>query len=82
MRSGLARILRYPRAMSNAAVERLRLAIEMADAGIALMRQNLKRRFPNESDEQIDRRLSAWLRERPGADDGDAPGVRRSWTDR
>ena len=67
--SGLAWIVRYSVGMSNPAVDRLRLAIEMADAGIVLMRQNLKRRFPHESEEQIDRRLSAWLR---GADPANA----------
>jgi hypothetical protein len=38
------------------------------------MRQNLRRRFPRESEEQIERRLLAWLRDRPGAERGDAGG--------
>lgn len=42
----------------------------MADEGIELMRQNLRRRHPSETDEEIDERLDAWLIDRPL----DAPG--------
>lgn len=38
------------------------------------MRQNLRRRFPGESEEQIEQRVLAWLRDRPGAEIGDASG--------
>ena len=40
---------------------RLLLAFEMADLGIALMRANLRKRFPAESAEEIHRRMAAWL---------------------
>jgi hypothetical protein len=40
---------------------RLLLAFEMADLGIALMRENLRKRFPSESPESLRRRLSDWL---------------------
>ena len=50
--------------------ERFQEALRLADDGIALMRQNLRRRHPGESEEQIARRLDAWLRDRPM----DAPG--------
>ncbi len=56
-------------------VERFRQAIEMVDSGHEMMRLNLKREFPTESDEQIDARLLAWLHERPGAEHGDGEGV-------
>lgn len=42
----------------------------MADEGIELMRQNLRRRHPDETGPQIDERLEAWLVDRPL----DAPG--------
>ena len=44
--------------------------VRMADEGIELMRQNLRRRHPDESEAEIDERLEAWLLERPM----DAPG--------
>ncbi|MFZ5469763.1 MAG: hypothetical protein ACOZIN_10030 [Myxococcota bacterium] len=63
----------------QAAEARLRIALELFEAGVDMMRQNLRRRFPTESDAQIEGRLSAWLRERPGAEYGDAEGRRVDW---
>lgn len=40
---------------------RLLLAFEMADLGIALMRENLPKRFPAEPAEALDRRMADWL---------------------
>ena len=40
---------------------RLLLAFEMADLGIALMRANLRKRFPADSDEELHRRMADWL---------------------
>lgn len=54
--------------------DRLRVALELADAGIALMRQNLCRAHPAASDEELDRLLSDWIEQRPGALRGDCPG--------
>ena len=45
-------------------------AVAMADEGIELMRSNLRRRHPDETDQEIDERLEAWLIDRPL----DAPG--------
>lgn len=58
--------------------QKLRLAFEMHDLGCAMMRQNLIRRFPHESAEQLERRFLEWLHSRPGAEHGDAPGRLRS----
>lgn len=58
-------------------VAKLRLALELSDLGVALMRQNLRRRHAAASETEIDARLRAWLLHRPGAADGDAAGVRR-----
>jgi hypothetical protein len=60
--------------MENPAAARLRLAFDLFEAGERLMRQNLRRRHPGESAEQIERRLAAWLATRPGAEHGDAAG--------
>jgi hypothetical protein len=40
-----------------------------------MMAATLRRRHPEASPEQIERMLDAWLQERPGAEDGDGPGV-------
>jgi thiamine monophosphate synthase len=55
-----------------AAAARLRAALEMFDDGVAMMRQNLRRADPDAAEEEIERRLRAWLRHRPGAEHGDA----------
>jgi hypothetical protein len=47
--------------------------------GWAMMRQRLRREFPGESEQQIDQRVAAWLRARPGAENGDADGRPRNW---
>lgn len=51
-----------------------RLTLDLCDAGVRLMRQNLRRRHAEAEDAAIDRLLVAWLRERPGAEHGDSPG--------
>ncbi|MGE3073800.1 MAG: hypothetical protein AB7N24_06875 [Dehalococcoidia bacterium] len=51
-----------------------RLTFELNETGIEIMRMNLTRRYPDESTNQIERRLVAWLRERPGAEQGDSDG--------
>ncbi len=58
----------------KACAKRLRIAVDLADSGIAMRRAQLRRTHPNESTSQIDERLNRWLRERPGAKFGDAPG--------
>ncbi|MFI5394886.1 MAG: hypothetical protein ACHQ9S_05080 [Candidatus Binatia bacterium] len=61
------------------AAERLRLALDLFEAGESLMRQNLRRRFPSASAEEIEERVDAWLSERPGAEFGDAVGRPTTW---
>lgn len=58
---------------------RLRLALDLFTAGEEMMRQVLRRRQPDLSDADIEARLVAWLRERPGAPFGDAPGKSVPW---
>lgn len=54
--------------------EKLRAAFELHEVGVALMRQNLRRRHPTASDERIEELLANWLRTRPGAEHGDSAG--------
>lgn len=61
-------------AVMSEEVARLRAALDLHEDGVALMRQNLRRAHPDAPDEEIERRLGAWLRERPGAEHGDGVG--------
>jgi len=61
------------------AAERLRLALDLCALGEQMMRQVLRRRFPDASDEDVERRLAAWFSERPGAEHGDAAGRPGTW---
>ena len=58
---------------------KLRLACDLFDSGVAMMRQTLRRRFPTASDRAIADALAMWLLERPGAEHGDAAGRVREW---
>jgi hypothetical protein len=58
-------------------VERLRLALDLFEAGVDLERQRLRRAHPDLDDAAIEARLGAWLR-REG-EPGDAPGRPRPW---
>ena len=48
---------------------RLRLALTMMGAGIEMMRLNLQRKYPDESEQQIDHRLIEWLEYQPHSSD-------------
>lgn len=54
--------------------EKFRATLGLHEAGVAVMRQNLRRRNPGASVAKIEQLLSAWLRTRPGAEHGDAAG--------
>jgi hypothetical protein len=57
-----------------AMINRVQTTFDLYEAAEAMMRQNLRRRFPEESPEQIELRVLAWLCDRPGAEHGDAGG--------
>ena len=52
----------------------LQTTLDLFETGVDLMRQNLRRRHPEASDDDIDRLLQQWLLDRPGAEFGDCPG--------
>jgi hypothetical protein len=66
--------------MDEAELARMRrnllIACDLHDTGVALMRQNLRRQYPEETDEQIGRRLRAWLHREGQPGPGDVPGFR------
>jgi hypothetical protein len=51
-------------------------ALDLFEAGLELMRQNLRRTHPEAADEDIERFLDEWLLQRPGAESGDCLGRR------
>jgi hypothetical protein len=61
--------------MDDAARERLtrklQLTLELHDDGVAMMRLNLRRRFPDENDDQIRARVRAWLQDQPAVEQRD-----------
>jgi hypothetical protein len=59
---------------SQSAADAFRATLDLFAAGVDLMRQNLRRRYPEANDEEIGQRLREWLRYRPGAEPGDCPG--------
>ena len=53
---------------------KLETALELADLAERMVRERLRRAHPDESDDEIERRVLAWLHTRPGAEQGDAAG--------
>ena len=49
----------------------------LMDAGIALMRQNIRRRHPGRTEAEIDAMLSAWMRRADDPVPGDTAGAVR-----
>jgi Rv0078B-related antitoxin len=79
-----ARELDSEQAMSSdtsneAAAARLRVALELFETGVEMKRQQLRRDHPDLTGDEIEARVAAWLRERPGAEFGDAIGRRVTW---
>ncbi|HMQ21611.1 MAG TPA: hypothetical protein PKE00_03925 [Planctomycetota bacterium] len=59
--------------------QKLRLSLEMFEYGRDMMRQNLRRADPDLDEASIEERLNAWLRTRPGAEQGDGCGRSVAW---
>lgn len=53
--------------------DRLLVAADLWETGVAIRRQSLRREYPAASEAAIDRLLTMWLQERPGAEAGDGP---------
>jgi hypothetical protein len=54
--------------------KRMELAFDLYEAAEEIMRQNLRRRNPGASEEEIEEGIREWLRRRPGAEHGDGVG--------
>lgn len=65
--------------MQPTARHHLLAAFDLWEAGVTMMRQNLRRRHPHDTEAGIDARLRAWMLERAGAEHGDAVGRPGRW---
>jgi hypothetical protein len=59
--------------------EKLRLTLDLYEAGEDMVRAKLRRQHPDASAEEIEAMIERWLMERPGAELGDALGHPRPW---
>ena len=64
--------------MAGTPAERVRTVLELYDVAEAMMRQRLRRERPELDEAAIEAEVLRWLRHRPGAEHGDAPGRARS----
>lgn len=46
--------------------KRLHVVLSLMDLGVAMRRQRFHREYPEDTEEQIDRRLRLWLSDRSG----------------
>ena len=61
--------------------QRARITADLFEAGVQIMRNNLRRRYPNAGDTEIGRMLLDWLRRKDDPIPGDVAGpvrVRRT----
>lgn len=61
--------------------ERLRIALDLHDLGVQMMRARLSREHPEWTEPQVQAAVEEWLQERPGAEFGDCPGRPVTLTD-
>ena len=62
-----------------AVMRKMEATLDLADVAEQIMRQNLRRRHPGASEEEIERWLIDWLHTRPGAEHGDGVGRHVPW---
>lgn len=75
MRNKIVRLNEVQKKMVNKFLsQKLRIALDLHQTGVDLMRQNLHRRHPDAEELEIQSLLNEWLQTRPGAQQGDCPG--------
>jgi hypothetical protein len=63
----------------NPSAERFQIALALFELGTRMLQQRLRRRHPHASEAQLDDLVATWLRQRPGAEHGDAEGRVVTW---
>ena len=53
--------------------ERLRIALDLWETGVALQRAAFRREHPELTDDEIESLVNKWLATRPGAEKSDGP---------
>ncbi|MBL8137212.1 MAG: hypothetical protein JNL48_11370 [Acidobacteria bacterium] len=61
---------------SRVLAERLMVAADLWEAGVAIRRQSIRREHPHASEADVSRVVGEWLQRRPGAEAGDGPQQR------
>ena len=59
--------------------ERLRVAFELHDLAVAMLRQGYRRRHPEADEVDVEAAVLAWHARRPGAEHGDCEGRPIAW---
>jgi hypothetical protein len=59
--------------------ERFRVACELSDAAIRMVRARFRRENPDANEAKIDEMVDEWLATRPGAEHGDGVGHPVNW---
>ena len=62
----------------NLVSSRFRTAMDLFAAGEGMMRLKLARDNPTLTADEVEKLLTKWLRQRPGAERGDCPGPSRA----
>ena len=63
----------------EALAARLRTAFDLCELGESMRRAQLRREYPDATEEEIEALLVTWLETRPGAEYGDSWGRPISW---
>jgi len=59
--------------VSSSAAERFRVALDLFDTAVQLRLETLRRAEPGITPDRLEELLGDWLRDRPGAREGDGP---------
>lgn len=63
----------------NLTAERFQTTLSLFELGEAMLRQKLKRKYPEASPAELDAHVREWLERRPGAEHGDGVGRPVPW---
>jgi hypothetical protein len=59
--------------------ERFRTTLALFELGEQMLRQKLRRKFPQATEAEIEAHVQEWLERRPGAEHGDGVGRPVAW---
>ena len=74
-----ARKLSETRPELETPLERMEIAFDLFDLAEDMIRTRVLRENPSATEQDLEHAVDAWMRHRPGAENGDAPGQPISW---